>query len=1281
MKRIKQKLAVLLAALLLMQGLSAMATEPQTGGTVETQATEESPAEESSVEESSEEESSEVESSEEESSEEESSEEASDTEESSIEENTTEETDEAETEETETDETETETDETETEETETEEEKEKSTVPSDEVRFNTGSCVFSVVGREDFFDNELGDAPFEEDGSYTINIPEDNPFFPYEVQFTYKGEVTNEWFMTPDDSVTVGGHTFRVSAYFDGTVVTQMSLKVGGNTVVVYPEKKEFTDGDGIEALSLLPLDHKYLTVDLSGYTPAELTMVSFDSIFTGATALTDMDKVVWGYRSDDDYVISSSGDKIDLSYYTYSGGTTWEMIVGDGDQLTDTNKRYDVRIQTTRSEDWLIPTVYVQDKEGNRSPIDVTVNRYNDYNTRWQDIYVSLKVFEDDVQAYLALDINSASFPNMQVDHFEIYEGMLGSVSETSTRKNITDIICNADMGQKDAGYLLHQAEPPRNLPWITMVTYDTTGNVTGFLPFYLYFSGADNHIYVDAIYDRSQTYSRNVGSSRSGEFKNGCYYITQKLDYGYAANSEYYLALEYWKAGAESVADVTAAFVGNYGSIGEAMSKGATDIKSQLFDSNYNSGGYPADYSQGIEFSIFVGDDGNQDQEIYHYNIKTEEGEKSLSSNTSADFYGLKDKNGNDIPCYVVAAEEDSYAEHNYRTIFVNEGTDLSSLAPLFTESNGRRLYTGGSSTPEVSGQSLHDFSNGPVQYTVAAENGKDSKNYWLQVVCAESGVSKLYVNSLADSEAKTNIENGVTYSIRELLLDDNHDGRHDILLANIGTEAIPGLSVELVSDSVALDAYWTLSGKNALDGISTLTGNDDLSNLAKIRLKAKAGVEEGTEVTGTLTIRSDGTDLMVFNLTGTIGNPVITTKEIPAAVKYVPYGTIIQNNNKYRQNKVSYRLVSGRLPGGMEVRENGEIYGVPTETGEFTFTVTMQNSYASFLPSTREFILTVLENTDANVDGATDQGYDLTQRVGNIYLAAADTFSGSQLMVSQGIFDEFVDIFLDGNKLVQNVDYEAESGSTRITLRNQTLRAANTPGTHTLGIEFRTGDEKTLRRAAQNYLVIGNTPGTIDTPENNGNGSNGGNSGNNGSDEDGGADSAAVPGTIAVAPKQPTAGLGANAALQIPLPENTGTEAIFYTVQKGDTLWKIAQRYYGSGSYWQKIYQDNSQIIQDPNRIYAGQVLLIYLTANTNVVSPTDGQADTAAGTETGVADMDPNATYYTVQDGDNLWKIAVKFYGKGWRWRRILHANDSIRDPKYIYKGQVLLIPDV
>ncbi len=149
-----------------------------------------------------------------------------------------------------------------------------------QIIYNIGSFNVHVVSEEDF-ENDLGDAYFEEDGSYTINIPEENPFFPYEVQFTYDGKTENEWFMNPEDSIEIDGHTFYVSASFDGTAVTQLTMDVAGQEVVVYPKEKEFTDGDDVALMSLLPLEERNLSVDLSGFSPIELTEVKPKTVFS----------------------------------------------------------------------------------------------------------------------------------------------------------------------------------------------------------------------------------------------------------------------------------------------------------------------------------------------------------------------------------------------------------------------------------------------------------------------------------------------------------------------------------------------------------------------------------------------------------------------------------------------------------------------------------------------------------------------------------------------------------------------------------------------------------------------------------------------------------------------------------------------------------------------------------------------------------------------------------------------------------------------------------------
>ena len=58
-------------------------------------------------------------------------------------------------------------------------------------------------------------------------------------------------------------------------------------------------------------------------------------------------------------------------------------------------------------------------------------------------------------------------------------------------------------------------------------------------------------------------------------------------------------------------------------------------------------------------------------------------------------------------------------------------------------------------------------------------------------------------------------------------------------------------------------------------------------------------------------------------------------------------------------------------------------------------------------------------------------------------------------------------------------------------------------------------------------------------------------------------------------------------------------TSTEEIVgeqqYTVQKGDNLSKIAERYYGRQD-WKRIYDANRDLLDDPDRISPGQVLTI-------------------------------------------------------------------------------------
>lgn len=57
-----------------------------------------------------------------------------------------------------------------------------------------------------------------------------------------------------------------------------------------------------------------------------------------------------------------------------------------------------------------------------------------------------------------------------------------------------------------------------------------------------------------------------------------------------------------------------------------------------------------------------------------------------------------------------------------------------------------------------------------------------------------------------------------------------------------------------------------------------------------------------------------------------------------------------------------------------------------------------------------------------------------------------------------------------------------------------------------------------------------------------------------------------------------------------------EPTDGEVQTYTVVSGDTLWKIAERVYGNGSHYNKIFEANTDVLDHPDRIFPGQKLVI-------------------------------------------------------------------------------------
>ena len=123
---------------------------------------------------------------------------------------------------------------------------------------------------------------------------------------------------------------------------------------------------------------------------------------------------------------------------------------------------------------------------------------------------------------------------------------------------------------------------------------------------------------------------------------------------------------------------------------------------------------------------------------------------------------------------------------------------------------------------------------------------------------------------------------------------------------------------------------------------------------------------------------------------------------------------------------------------------------------------------------------------------------------------------------------------------------------------------------------------------------------------------------------------------------------------------------------TVEKGDNLWKIAEKQYGSGYNWVDIAKENG--LKNAGLIEVGQELKLPKTA---VIMPEKAMV---ASVET-VKKAEPvtiTGDSYTVVKGDHLWGIAVAAYGDGYKWVEIAKANE-IAHPNYIEVGQVIKLP--
>ncbi|MBQ9493818.1 MAG: hypothetical protein IJR54_08820, partial [Oscillibacter sp.] len=429
------------------------------------------------------------------------------------------------------------------------------------------------------------------------------------------------------------------------------------------------------------------------------------------------------------------------------------------------------------------------------------------------------------------------------------------------------------------------------------------------------------------------------------------------------------------------------------------------------------------------------------------------------------------------------------------------------------------------------------LWDGSEPPVLYTSISTDEVNLQNYWVTFLTQQKG-PKLFVN--AANNRSGGARSGANDIERHVFLQESTGNYQDIFIANIGDEPLENITVSFqkgANANVKVDDYWTIQGGSAATTLSAFTSTTikeapgegrysedydqtDLqpSNVAKIRVYPK-DPNRPEAIDDVMIIAAHDkngreTDRVEVKLSGRIGNYEITTTALTGddaqtpsdlhddyhknAVQYVSFSRLIQTNWNIPGGGVHFEVTEGRLPDGFpaptlpnepepeQISPAGEIFGVPLETGDFTFTVTATFSYPAnserpvyVSTHSRTYTLKVEENTDANVEDRISKEYDVLSWIPDMTITedkvietdkpiegisstndrkhrtgvAPVTLEGYQDVLfkyesnNENVqdFEWSFAVYLNGKRLTPGTDYTEEEGSDAKNIKGQTIREA--------------------------------------------------------------------------------------------------------------------------------------------------------------------------------------------------------------------------------------------
>ena len=136
-------------------------------------------------------------------------------------------------------------------------------------------------------------------------------------------------------------------------------------------------------------------------------------------------------------------------------------------------------------------------------------------------------------------------------------------------------------------------------------------------------------------------------------------------------------------------------------------------------------------------------------------------------------------------------------------------------------------------------------------------------------------------------------------------------------------------------------------------------------------------------------------------------------------------------------------------------------------------------------------------------------------------------------------------------------------------------------------------------------------------------------------------------------------------------------------WYTIQRGESLAKIARRKYGDEKLWRKLALFNQDRIPNPDVVPAGVTIRLpskeELLGNQTMVAATSDNNNSSI-TPDSAKQQTGDYKKYTVKKGDVLSEIALQHMGSSKKWRTIYEANkDVIKNPDNVPAGTTIRIP--